>query len=242
MYVKIVKSGDLIETYVYEKTPITSRPRRKEKVSSPGRFRRVVRRRGDNIARTRKNFRRLVQSNLTGVELPALLTLTMVDVVRVDHAYICLKGFFSVLKRDFGRGLRYIAVPEFQKRSAVHFHILIWGLPKEIIENERVYRTLQHIWALGFVDCVQTDGSIKLAGYLAKYMSKSVQDERLAGRQAYTCSRNVMRSVLGSTFKGFEGVGDVIFKSQENLTSRKFMTQWLGECSYTLSRITGNEP
>jgi len=233
MYVKIIKSGRTYEIYRYEREPSPVR-RSSRRGSSRPRYNRPSTRTGLNAARTRKNFIRLVRSNISPEKCPSLVTLTMRDSVRIDLAYKCLTGFISNLRRVIGKDFTYVAVPEFQKRGAVHFHILFWGLPVQIVENERNYRYLQNIWSLGFVDCVSTDGSTKLAGYLAKYMSKSMSDDRLAGQKAYVGSRGLMRPVSYTT-SGFSEIPDDFFHGDNvTLTKKTFQTQWMGVCNYEL--------
>lgn len=232
MYLKVIKAGDQYEIYRYEQEPIET-PKRSRRGVATG-PRRAIKRTFANSRRARKNFIRLVRSNLTGTERPAFLTLTMRDIVPVSVAYSCLKGFFGPLRDFVGQDLRYIAVPEFQKRGAVHFHILVWGLPQEIVEHERKNRILQNIWALGFVDILQTDGSPKLAGYLGKYMSKSMLHDDIGFSKAYTCSRNIVRpmsfngTTLSSIPQDFWDGDNVI------LTEREYEVPWLGACHYQL--------
>jgi len=187
-----------------------------------------------NARRARKNFLRLVRSNLGAESRPAFLTLTMRDIVSISVAYTCLKGFLSDMRDFLGKDFKYIAVPEFQKRGAVHFHILVWGIPKEIVENERNSRYIQNLWSLGFVDILQTDGDPKIAGYLAKYMSKSLLSDDIGFSKAYTCSRNVMRP-LSQSFSSPSQISQD-FWGEENviLTERTYEVPWLGECTYQL--------
>lgn len=233
MYLKIIKSDTQYEIYRYEREPIETRKRGSRKNSGNGR-RRPIERTIANTRRARKDFIRLVRANLTGESCPAFLTLTMRDIVPVSVAYSCLKGFFSTFRYLVGKDFKYIAVPEYQKRGAVHFHILLWGCPQKIVEHERRTRTIQNLWALGYVDIVPTDGSPKLAGYLGKYMSKSLLSNDLGFSKAYTSSRNVLRPVSFTSTKSFEIPDD--FWSGDNvvLTERTYDVPWLGECTYQL--------
>jgi len=110
--------------------------------------------------------------------------------------------------------------------------MLVWGLPKYEIENERSNRKIQHLWSYGFVDCLQTDGSPKLAGYMAKYMSKAMSDTRLLGKQAFKCSRNVLRPVLFKTAEIVDFVLDGLPVDNSHTITREFDTKWLGRCLY----------
>jgi len=274
-FTKVVKSGNIVEVYVYEKSlPVTRFGNRKRKAKSVERDPGTPIRRTDNLRRLQKGFVRLVRSNLSGTEAPTFITLTMRDVVSLDVAYLYFKSFVKTIRLNFGTGVRYIGVPEFQKRGAVHFHVLVWGLPDDVIFNEAPYvawckqsykrpgtvkrflewcverqkdpkqsrglRTLQHYWQAGYVDCVPTDGSPKLAGYLSKYMYKAMQDERLFSRRAYVCSRNVMRPVLFTSSLVLSSAPLIWGNKLTLLTTREFSSEWLGAANYkrfTLSDI-----
>jgi len=195
-YIKAIKSGNLIEHWTFEREPspqrLKKRAPRAPRVAS-------TERRPDAIAACKKAFRRLVRANLDPKSPPALLTLTMRDIVSVSEAYKAFTLFGKRLRTMYGSDISYIAVPEFQKRGAVHFHILMFGLKDEDISNERKTRRIAELWGYGFVDILSTDGSPKLASYLAKYMSKAMHDHRLVGKRAYSASRNVLRPVLANT-------------------------------------------
>jgi len=238
MYTKIIQSGNLLEIYEYEKEPIPPKAKRRKPRRSYGR--RVSR----NSERARRSFFRLVRSNVGFGASPALLTLTMYDIVPIGDAWKCFTAFFARWNRKRkAERLRFIAVSEFQKRGAVHFHVLVWGLTDEEISSERDTRAIQAIWTYGFIDCIKTDGNPKLAGYLAKYMSKAMQDQRLFGRKAFSASRGLVRPVSLNTktqiayaqelwgLKG-ESVDNLV------LTEETYATLWLGRCKYKQIRLS----
>jgi len=230
MYLKIIQTDTEYEIYRYENPPFPKRSGTRRVVKKGLHY--TPRRTFANTRRARKNFLRLVRANLTAEERPAFLTLTMRDIVSVDISYLCLKGFFRSLRSFLGKDFRYIAVPEFQKRGAVHFHILVWGLPQEIIKHERRNRILQNCWSLGYVDIIETDGSPKLAGYLGKYMSKSMLHDDIGFSKAYSSSRNVLRPMSFSSDTmvalpdSFWSDGNII------LTEREFEVPFMGACHY----------
>lgn len=236
MYTKIIRSGDILEIYQYEKEPAKKSNFRKQRAK--GVIKRYSRRK-DNLARCKRDFKRLVWANLSGEERPILVTLTMLQVVEIKSAYEELTAFFNRLRRrkEFSREFRYIAVPEFQKRGAVHFHILIWGFPV-VAQNERGTRYLQRQWLRGFCDLLPTDGSPRLANYLAKYMSKGMSDIRLVGKKAYSSSGNIMRSVSlsgsvqTSYFSETLGVDNFVVDR-----IKRFDTLWLGKAVYKKAKI-----
>ena len=215
-------------------------------------------RREFSITRCRKSFFRLVRANMSKSP-PALLTLTMLEIVDIAEAYQCLHKFGQRLRRTFGKSLSWIAVPEFQKRGAVHFHILIWEVPAELPcilgktyrdstgkkhrqhlcpedrQCERRTRVIASIWKYGFVDLEKTDGSPKLATYLAKYMTKTISDSRLLKKKAYNATRNILRPEIYNNPFQVSIVLEMwdITKDTKPEYERKYDTKWLGQCRYT---------
>jgi len=182
-----------------------------------------------------------------------LLTLTMLSILSLKASRLILRRFLARVQREYGKSVRYIAVPEWQKRGAVHFHVLLWGLPEQsacsgyvkksrgksyFVETchpdkpcERYTRHLQHLWLRGFCDLIETDGSPKLAGYLAKYLQKGLLDKRLGCERSYSVSSNILRPLSISAPGPFErdmriGVDNPPVQVHE------FQTQWLGRCVY----------
>lgn len=254
-YRKIIKSGKVVEVYSYEKAPkLEGRPRTKSKhpvreIPDDGRLSVITRKREDNIRRCKQRFIRLVRSNTGRADTNALITLTYAAVVDIETATRHFNQFTGILRKKLGNDFRYIGVPEFQKRGAVHFHVLYWGLPRELVDHEKPHwpreenigrldkiergtRFIQNCWAYGYVDCIPTDNSEKLAGYLAKYMSKAMYDERLLRKRAYYYSRNIYRPD-SSTFGPY--VNFINMKLEETatlITDRDFDTKWLGKANY----------
>lgn len=234
MYEKVIRSGNLLEYWKYTGTPLNLHgkiKRKTQKESGRTGYRRGTVRRADNIRNATRNFRRLVRANLVGKENPALLTLTMLQELSLKASSRLFTQFSIRLRISFPK-IKYIAVPEFQKRGAVHYHVLIWNLPKEQIQTEGQSRTLQRIWCRGFVDCIETDGSVKLAGYLSKYMSKSMSDVRLGGEKAYHASRNVLRPMSAGASAFSDEVKEELGINLQTFAVHKFKTRYLGECTY----------
>lgn len=233
-YHRVLDSGNILEIWSYEKAPRPhAKPRKRiQKEASSLGDRIASRRRKDNIRRTRQRFVKLVSINCARAGVPALLTLTMRSIVPIETSSKFFAAFFDTLKRTYKIDIEYIGVPEFQKRGAVHYHVLVWGLSEELIYGERASRFLGNIWARGFLDCVPTDGSPKLAGYLSKYMSKAMHDDRLGGKRAFLASRGIMRPVLYKSPLIVAHAREVLGVDIELLTEKKFSTEWLGECHY----------
>jgi len=240
---KVFISGDYVEIYEYEKTPsdkIRYASRKRKKRSSRGAHVLLERSLG-NLKRTRRSFVRLVRANLVGDDPPTLLTLTIYPICGIVQASQLFTEFVARLRRYQRAPFRYIAVPEFQRRGAVHFHALFWGLDHGITRNERHDRYLQNVWQYGYVDCLPTDGSPRLANYLAKYMSKAMSDLRLCGKRAYYTSRRLLRSVLlrskaSLSYLAQEG-GYAELSTAKPLREFSSMTQWLGRMNYQLYKL-----
>jgi hypothetical protein len=240
-YTKVVQSGDLIEVYEYEKAPtnkrffVTKKRRKRYKGYKSER----------HIKRAVFTFRRKVRATQM-LGKPHMFALTMVEITDIATAYKLFTEFGVRLRKVFGKNVVWIAVPEFQKRGAVHFHALIWNLPYETEQSERNGRRIQHLWGYGYADCIHTDGSTALSGYLAKYMSKAMHDERLFGKKAYSCSRNALSSV---SLNGQASVA--LFKEDFQIDTdnsdmkptreREYESKWMGKVRYRAYEGTINK-
>lgn len=249
-YNKIISYGNTIELYEYERDIIRIKPRivnvgkRKLDDKNMGTngddnlSERKLGKRQDNARRAELAFRRIVASNLEGSSRPLLITLTYREnIIDLKRAYKDLSSFIQSLRYKYGKIFKYICVPEFQKRGAVHYHALFWGLPKKIFLLERKNREIARLWARGYVFIKETDGNQKLSFYLSKYMSKAFVDPRLKNQKCYVASRNILRPKV---IKGvsYSGIG-IIFDEygvDENkaLVDREYLTSWLGKGRYRI--------
>jgi len=259
-YTKVISYSNLIEVYEYEKDirdngrkSVSSRDWRVNEDTGCCEDMAVIRkdrekrsqsqkvRTKENARRSMLAFKRLVASNLSEFDRPVFITLTYAE--NIEDLKLARKDFNSFatsLVYHFGKAVKYVCVPEFQKRGAVHFHTLFWGLPSVVVGEERHTRFLAGIWNRGFLDVCATDGNIKIAGYVAKYMEKSFLDERLKGMRAWTCSRNMLKPVVDKNahlemyYYGFRGID---LSTATTLHDKSFETQWLGKGRYRLFTI-----
>lgn len=236
---KVTVVGNYLEIKEYEKEIRRVKVYRRRKAVLQSSARLSIRSES-SLKRKKQNFIRLVRSNLVGSDSPSLFTLTMFEVLSVESSYKALGVFMRRLRKRFKKNFRYIAVLEFQERGAVHFHVMIWGLPINSILNERSNRFYQSLWQRGFVDCISTDGQIKLAGYLAKYLSKSMSDERLHNQKAYRASGNILRPVLlpfNSTIGYVQEVWGIDLLTSTPCFDVEYDTEWLGKGRFRIYKF-----
>jgi len=252
---KFIKYGDNFELYEYEKNIIRlgrSKPRRKKAdgdkdLGAGGEntlSERQLGKRQDNARRASLGFRRLVGANLGSDSRqsarPILVTLTYGDnFTDLKRAYRHFSSFIQSLRYKYKKIFKYVCVPEFQKRGAVHFHALIWGLPTKVLLSERQTRALARTWEHGFVYLKPTDGNEKLSFYLSKYMAKAFIDPRLKNQKCYVASKNIQRPIVQS---GFSPVWPVLEDHgiDENSAEidRTYPTEWLGKGRFRLFKTS----
>lgn len=236
MYKKIVQVGTKLHVYEYQYRPFKNNLARERYAP---RRKRNSERRPDNIAFLRKKFTQLVSTNLSFSYFTAFLTLTYASVVDVSAGNAGFTKFQRVFSKKFPQ-VQYVCVPEFQKRGSIHYHLLLFNFPEDLVLSERNTRFLAKMWGNGFVDIVSTDNSPKLAFYLAKYMSKNLSDDRLNGKKAYFCSRNVLRPCDIKTdlqLDYLQKEWSVDINTLTPVYSKKYNTMWLGQCDYNVYKL-----
>lgn len=138
--------------------------------------------REDNISRAKNNLRRLINTNSSSKD--SFLTLTYADNVSdVKKCKVDLKRFIQALKRYLGVSMKYCYVVEFQKRGALHFHIILFDVPKISLS------VLKASWPHGTIHINRINKVDNVGAYVVKYMSKELVDDRLKGHDLYGRSR-----------------------------------------------------
>jgi len=137
-----------------------------------------------NITRTRNMVRRLGIANFS--ENSRFVTFTFKEnITSIAAANVEWKKFIMRMRYKYGV-FKYLAVIEFQKRGAVHYHC-IWDLP--YIPK----RDIQEVWGQGFVKVNKIDHVDNVGAYIVKYMTKDLFDERFVAQKAYQCSKGLER-------------------------------------------------
>lgn len=211
--VKIIHCGDTYQIYKFDKTRSKENKRDRDispKVSikdidtdnlyKPDRVEEVKPILLSNAIRSNLNCQRIAKANRDNWE--SFITLTfkenITDIVYANKIFNAWVSNVRKLKKDF----KYIAVPEFQKRGAVHYHILsnlgkedtnIVIPQKERTEKTQALTTLFDVkyWSRGFarVDFIKGDYK-KIYSYICKYMTKDI-DDKLFGKHRYFNSQNL---------------------------------------------------
>ena len=253
-YNKIISYGNTVEIYEYEKDIITlkrsKRPRKDyshdEDLGARGKdtlSQRQLGKRQDNARRASMAFRRLVACNLGGSSRPLLVTLTYGEnFTDLAGAYRHFSSCIQSLRHKYGKDFKYVCVPEFQQRGAVHFHALFWELPEEVFLSQREDRTIDRLWGHGYVFMKQTDGDEKLSFYLSKYMAKAFTDPRLKNQKCYVASRNILRPVVKAGFSPLWPILDDYNIMEEAVVDKTYNTKWLGKGRHRIYKLSATIP
>lgn len=177
MKVKVIITKDIIEVMSYEK--LNTQAPVKDAWQGEGL------QRDENYKQTQRNrrntIRRLVANNFESSDLFITLTFNNLQTFDINNPKETNKEFTNFvkrLKRKYGNIIG-LSVIEFQKRGAVHYHMIIKGI-KYIPKKE-----LQAIWSYGFVKVNAIDKVDNIGAYVIKYMNKDLDDNRLMGCKAY---------------------------------------------------------
>lgn len=184
------------------------------------------------LQRARARVRRLACANS---QLNKFFTLTFADNItdlKYANNQFCnfvkrLNRYLAKMKKD---KMQYIAVVEFQKRGAIHYHLLC-NLP--FISA----KMLQEIWQNGFVKINKIDDVDNVGAYITKYMSKDNEDERLVGNRCYFTSQGLQEPTtieengVENTIAHLLLAGDI--ELQKEPYKSTFYNEQLGNIEYT---------
>lgn len=191
---KYVISGNVVEQYSYEKNQFKGFDGHNEGGKNRGGIE-PSENRSKSLNRARKTVIRAINSNPC---LDKFLTLTFEEnITDLDYSNKELKDFIRRVNYQVFKTkkcvMKYVAVIEFQKRGAVHYHMLC-NLPYVDVN------ALAEIWGHGFVKLNKIKGDKNRFGsdecdnvgaYVCKYMTKDNDDSRLKERKSYLMSRNL---------------------------------------------------
>ncbi len=182
---KLIISGNFLEYYAYESPPFRNFEQRKKSNKSKVPVIDKTKRLEYSLRRARTEVRRLINSN---PDLIKFITLTFKEnIINLDIANRDFKIFIQRLRRYYQNfNFKYIAVVEFQKRGAVHYHMIS---NIEYIDSKK----LAEIWSSGFIKINKINHISNIGAYVCKYLHKDFSDSRLAGRKTFFASKNIAK-------------------------------------------------
>lgn len=223
--IKVIQCGDYYQVYRFNKTKIKN-DKMKEKINDkkysvdlwqdididklikPENYQKEPSRgviSKKNIDRSKFQLQRLIKANEN--KFKTFITLTFADnVISIEDANKKFDIWRTKIKSIY-KDFSYVCVPEFQKRGAVHYHLLT----DLEIENEYQYIRRNKLtkvklilsqegkssqfdvryWSYGF-SSVYNMKDINVVGYITKYMTKDI-DNRLFGKRRYLSSNNLIK-------------------------------------------------
>jgi hypothetical protein len=269
---KVICSNHILEVYYFENDPM--RPPERETEDEYGDYfltgneedlaferpewlkecNRLDARRS-NQRRSKNGLRRLILANFS--EGTNFITLTYAENQTDIHAASRdFDVFMKRLRRSYGTEFKYVVIIEFQKRGAIHFHMLAdLGLTWK---NERMCKQMevdfaQRFWSdkdgnehgfadlkvikpktgkLGDLEPDSKRSTDNIAAYVSKYMMKNFNDRRLDGKKAYHGSGNLDRPI---TYRGeeAEAIIQIYQLGQKKETfANCYESEYLGKITY----------
>lgn len=177
---KMVISGKFIDIYEYDKLVVVGF-NRDINLSKKSEERSSNQKSQSSIHRTKKNIKNITNSN---PQLTKFLTLTFKKNVNdIDYANYEFMQFVKRMKFKY-IDFQYLAVIEFQKRGAVHYHI-ICNLPyvnKKLIAKK---------WRHGFIKIKRIKRINNMGGYISKYVSKDSDNMKLFNKKKFFHSKDL---------------------------------------------------
>jgi len=127
-----------------------------------------------NIKRIKKKCRRLALANDLSIHLVLTYKENMQDVDKADNQF---KKFIFELRQIYPR-LKYMATREFQKRGAIHYHVLL----NQRVNNKKV----QQLWKYGFISIMQHRNKLTGIMYVLKYIQKEIGETVMVTKNGHT--------------------------------------------------------
>ena len=202
---KIIECGDYYQIYYYENTkiiidPLLEKPQKNKKIIDNDflfkeeNINKPKEIEYKNIMRSKFQLQRIVKANENIFKTFITLTFeeNITDVSVANKKFDIWRTNIKKIKNDF----LYVCVPEFQKRGAIHYHLLtnldIEKDPNIIIpQKDRKNCYDVKYWSYGFSSVFPME-DVNVVGYITKYMTKDI-DNRLWGKRRYLYSQKLKK-------------------------------------------------
>jgi hypothetical protein len=98
------------------------------------------------------------------------------------------KKFIKRVDYHLGFKVAYSCVIEFQKRGAVHYHVILYNIPQKLKLD-----VLRAIWGHGHIKVNVIKDVDNVGAYICKYMTKCEDEKKLRGKKMYFNSRGLLK-------------------------------------------------
>ena len=219
--IKLVEIGNYVQLYMYETKKLKKKKDKdidlelkKEKINKMFDNEKETNTKNSNELTSEISQRSIIRSKLECQRIAkandkvweTFITLTFEEnITDIESANKKFRYFVDKVRR-IRKDFKYICIPEFQKRGAVHYHLLT-NIPmdsKIIPKREKLklwnketksYKELEYYdikyWNEGFSSAEPIkDNPKKIIGYISKYMTKDI-DNRLFNKHRYFYSQNL---------------------------------------------------
>ncbi len=229
---KVVVSGKQVEVYEYKKNILRDYEKKKETKQTAQKEPKQLnifqqqeikkQKMKFSLNRAKTEIRRLVNAN---PQLNKFLTLTFAEnITDLKEANYIFNQFIKRIAYKY-RDFEYLAVPEFQKRGAVHYHLLCKLPFVEMAEIEL-------LWGQGFVRVNKIANVNNVGAYVCKYLSKDLFDERSFNKKKFFRSQSLIKPIemLGVIAKRF---AKKYLSGLIPVFKKTFSSEWSGEVDYS---------
>lgn len=249
-FYKEVLCGSILETFQYQFPVMLNAPNNAERKTKSENIKGK-----SSIYRARTEIRRLINCNTNFFgTINLFVTFTFADnIVDLKNANKKFTNYTKRLNRFLQRNgyssARYLVVVEFQKRGAIHYHVVYFNLP--FLPNIKI--VFSSLWREGFVSIQSIRKVRKIGLYVSKYLQKGVVDQRLAGQKCYFTSRGLNRPVV-SRYPQFQfdavqsgaivklGYEQVFQSNQQgSVIYKEFLIQQKNDCKVTKSYLSQSD-
>lgn len=181
-----------------------------------------------SIRRTKNLLMDYVRSNKK--EWHSFVTLTFKEnKTDLTSANRCFNSWCSSVRRKF-KDFKYLAVPEFQKRGAVHYHVFTNLIPgSDLVPLQDGKKNMYDVkfWNYGFssvfnLDC--TDENFRADLYLTKYFTKDFERALMFGRRKVLASSNLKKPSIDYSYLDDEQIKNHIESCSVNAKEIKEKT------------------
>ena len=230
-YLKMIVSGKQVEVFNYQqpvwrdfekneqkKADIIREPKQMDLIEQ---IEYEIKKMEFSVNRTKTQIKRMVNSN---PQLNKFMTLTFADnMADVKQANYLFNQFIKRITYRYP-DFEYLAVPEFQKRGSIHYHLLC-NLP--YIEMDG----LEYIWSHGVVNIRKISEVNNLGAYMSKYLSKELFDGKMFNKKKFFRSQTLRQSIelLGWYAMLF---ADKFLSLIKPVFEKVFVSEWTGEVKY----------